>query len=96
MAFPFDHPLRSKVDNNWFITPAKIGKFFTPEQQAHDRRKSFAACTIPNSWTRFLAHMKEGRGRIRQLQHCVCSANPAPGAFEFVLAGPPLHSALRR
>ena len=28
MAFPFDHPLRSKVDNNWFITPARVGKFF--------------------------------------------------------------------
>ena len=34
VAFPFDHPLRSKVDNNWFITPVKIGKFFTPDQQA--------------------------------------------------------------
>ncbi|MEO7651415.1 MAG: hypothetical protein ABIZ80_13200, partial [Bryobacteraceae bacterium] len=34
VAFPFDHPLRSKVDNNWFITPARISKFFTPDQQA--------------------------------------------------------------
>ena len=34
VAFPFDHPLRSKVDNNWHITPAKIGEFFTADQQA--------------------------------------------------------------
>lgn len=31
---PFDHPLRSKVDNNWFITPKKTGEFFNPDPQA--------------------------------------------------------------
>src|SRR5947199_2677216 len=34
ICFAFDHPLRSKVDNNWHIVPEKIGKFFTPDQQA--------------------------------------------------------------
>ena len=34
MTFPFDHPLRSKVDNNWAITPHKINRFYTPDQQA--------------------------------------------------------------
>src|SRR5258708_36204147 len=34
VCMPFDHPLRSKVDNNWFITPKKIGEFFSPDQQA--------------------------------------------------------------
>src|SRR4051794_10863566 len=33
ICFPFDHPLRSKVDNNWFITDKKIGSsFFTADQ----------------------------------------------------------------
>lgn len=34
IAFPFDHPLRSKVDNNWMITRPAIGKLLTPDQLA--------------------------------------------------------------
>ena len=34
IVLPFDDPLRSKVDANWHITPARIGKNFTPDQQA--------------------------------------------------------------
>jgi hypothetical protein len=34
VVFPFDDPLRSKVDANWMITPAKIAEFFTADQQA--------------------------------------------------------------
>src|SRR5262245_3448768 len=28
VVFPFDHALRSKVDNNWFITAQKISSFY--------------------------------------------------------------------
>src|SRR2546425_583120 len=34
VCFPFDHPLRSKVDNNWAIVKPTIGQFFTSDQQA--------------------------------------------------------------
>src|ERR1041385_5993495 len=34
VCFPFDHPLRSKVDNNWNITDKKLSEFFTADQQA--------------------------------------------------------------
>lgn len=34
VVFPFDHPLRSKVDNNWHITDKKLSEFFTRDQQA--------------------------------------------------------------
>ena len=30
ILFPFDHPLRSKVDNNWFITRARVVSVGTP------------------------------------------------------------------
>ncbi len=33
IAFPFEHPLRSKVDNNWMITKPAIGKLLTADQQ---------------------------------------------------------------
>src|SRR6266568_7426348 len=31
VAFPFDHPLLLKVDNNWHITDKKVSEFFTPD-----------------------------------------------------------------
>jgi hypothetical protein len=34
MHFDFDDPLRSRVENNWHITPARIGQFFNRDQQA--------------------------------------------------------------
>ncbi len=34
ICFPFDHPLRSKVVNNWFITKARVGEDFNADQQA--------------------------------------------------------------
>ena len=34
VVFPFDHPLRLKVDNNWNITEKNIGELFTHDQQA--------------------------------------------------------------
>src|SRR5262249_40070249 len=34
ICFPFDHPLRSKVDNNWQITKKSIAEAFDKEQQA--------------------------------------------------------------
>src|SRR5437773_12172241 len=32
MCFAFDHPLRSKVDNNWQITKQPIGELFNPAE----------------------------------------------------------------
>ena len=37
VVFPFDHPLRSKVDANWQITPAKIGTALHARSAGHDR-----------------------------------------------------------
>src|SRR5881275_1396158 len=35
ICFPFDHPLRSDVDNNWFIVKDKrVKSFFDKDQQA--------------------------------------------------------------
>lgn len=33
ICMPFDHERRLKVDNNWFVTKARFGKDFTPDQQ---------------------------------------------------------------
>jgi hypothetical protein len=34
LCFAFDHPLRSKVDNNWFIVDKHIGQVLNKDQQA--------------------------------------------------------------
>src|SRR4051812_48816295 len=34
ICFPFDHPLRSKVDANWQITDKSIAEILTADQQA--------------------------------------------------------------
>ena len=33
VCFPFDHPLRSKVDNNWQITDKSITELFNKDEQ---------------------------------------------------------------
>src|SRR5262245_92389 len=33
VCFDFNHPLRSKVDNNWQITDKKVTEFFNKDQQ---------------------------------------------------------------
>ena len=85
MAFPFDHPLRSKVDNNWFITPAKIGKFFTPEQQAMIE-EIFRGLHNPEFVDKVLYHMKEDAGGLGNYTVALFG-EPGTGAFEFVLTG---------
>ena len=61
MAFPFDHDLRSKVDNNWFITPARIGKSFTPDQQKMIE-EIFRGLHNPEFVDKVMQHMKEDAG----------------------------------
>src|SRR5436190_20134055 len=34
IVFPFEHPLRSKVDNNWHITKKTIAELLNRDQQA--------------------------------------------------------------
>ena len=58
IVFPFDHPLRSKVDNNWHIVPQKIGAFFTADQQAMIE-EIFRGLHNPDFVDQVLAHMKE-------------------------------------
>jgi hypothetical protein len=33
LCFPFDHPLRREVDNNWHVTEKSIRDFLTGDQQ---------------------------------------------------------------
>jgi hypothetical protein len=87
IVFPFDHPLRSKVDNNWHITKQKVGTDFNKDQQAMIREIFLKM------------HSEEYAAKVlKQVEHDAgnegfgdCSValfgEPGAGKFEFVLSG---------
>ncbi len=85
IVFPFDDPLRSKVDNNWHIVPQKIGQFFTPDQQAMIE-EIFRGLHNPDFVEKVLAHMREDDHGLPNYSVALFG-EPGTGAFEFVLTG---------
>lgn len=87
VLFPFDHPLRSKVDNNWHITPQRVGKDFTPDQQAMIR-EIFLKMHSPEYAERVFKQVEHDAG---EQGFGACSialfGEPGVGKFEFVLTG---------
>jgi hypothetical protein len=85
VVFEFDHPLRSKVDNNWFITPQKIGKFFTADQQAMIR-EIFENLHNPDFVDKINRHIEEDAKGLGNYSIALFG-QPGTGKFEFVLTG---------
>ncbi len=85
VVFAFDHPLRSKVDNNWHITPYKIQEFFTADQQAMIT-EIFRGLHNPEFVDKVMYHMDEDAGGIGNYSIALFG-DPGRGAFEFVLTG---------
>jgi hypothetical protein len=87
VVFPFDHPLRSKVDNNWHITKQRVGKDFTPDQQAMVR-EIFLKMHSPEYADRVMKQVEHDAG---EQGFGACSialfGQPGIGKFEFVLTG---------
>src|ERR1041385_7390641 len=87
IVFPFDHALRSKVDNNWHIVPEKIGAFFTPDQQAMID-EIFRGLHNPDFVSKVIAHMEEDTKSTGLADYSVALfGEPGTGKFEFVLTG---------
>jgi len=87
VAFPFDHPLRSKVDNNWHITDKKISEFFSSDQQEMIRQ-IFLGLHSPEYAGKVMQQVihdsgKEGFGA----SSIALFGEPGSGKFEFVLTG---------
>ncbi|PYV12563.1 MAG: hypothetical protein DMG23_00730 [Acidobacteria bacterium] len=85
VAFPFGHPLQSQVDNNWHITPIKIGEFFTPDQQAMIT-EIFRNLHNPEFADKVFYHINEDAGGLGNYSIALFG-EPGTGAFEFVLTG---------
>ncbi len=85
VTFPFDDPLRSKVDNNWRITPVTIGEFFTADQRAMIT-EIFRGLHNPEFVDKVFYHINEDAGGIGNYSIALFG-EPGSGAFEFVLTG---------
>lgn len=85
IVFPFDHPLRSKVDNNWHITPHKIGRFFTPDQQALVS-EIYRGLHSPEFSENAFRRLSDDAGGIANYSLALFG-EPGAGKFEFVMTG---------
>ena len=87
VTFPFEHPLREKVDNNWQITKKSIGEIFTKDQQALVKEifmnlhsEEYAETVLGQ-----VLHDSEGEGF--ESTSVALFGKPNTGKFEFVLTG---------
>jgi len=86
VAFPFDHPLRKKVDNNWQITKPRIGQFFNKDQQAMVD-EIFRKIHSPEYADKIVGQVAHDSGS-KALEKCSVGLFGEPGKdFEFVLTG---------
>lgn len=87
VAFPFDHPLRSKVDNSWLITKQTISEFYTPDQQAMIREifMGLHSSEYAESVMKQVEH-DNGNGGFGKCSIALFGT-PGTGKFEFVLSG---------
>jgi hypothetical protein len=92
ICFPFDHPLRSDVDNNWFIVKDKrVKSFFDKDQQAMIR-DIFMSMHSEEYAPKVLEQVEHDNKDIGGLGGCSIAMFGQPGTpgqskFEFVLTG---------
>ena len=94
MAFPFDHPLRSAVDNNWHIVDKKVGELFNADQQAMIREiflKIHSDEYRDKVLHQFLSDNRHGKDATEKAAFGSSSVavfgKPGESDFEFVFTG---------
>jgi hypothetical protein len=83
-TFKFDDGLRQKIDNNWFITEARIGKHFNKDQQKLIE-EIFLGLHSPEYAQTVMQQVEHDGG----FSDCAIAlfGEPDTGKFEFVLTG---------
>jgi len=84
IAFPFDHPLRSKVDNNWAITPLHIRELKKDQQQLC--RDIFRQVHAEEYYPKILQQLMDDAGGLDNYSVALFG-DPGSGKFEWVLTG---------
>ncbi|MDP7274156.1 MAG: DUF3500 domain-containing protein [Planctomycetaceae bacterium] len=91
MTFPFGHPLRQAVNNNWNITKATVGTDFSKDQQAmiRDIFKSLHSEKFSGKVLTQVESDNRQANRRRGFDGCSVAlfGQPGSGKFEFVFSG---------
>lgn len=87
ICFPFDHELRSKVDNNWHITKPTLTNFYTKDQQEMVRQ-IFMGLHSEQYAEEVLGQVAHDSGKAGFGASSVAIfGEPGKGKFQFVLTG---------
>jgi hypothetical protein len=84
ICFPFDDPLRTKINANWAITKPTISEY-TKEQQAIID-EIFRGVVSPEGYDRFQKQMDDDSGGFDQY-HVAVFGTPGSGQFEWEMTG---------
>lgn len=84
ITHPFDHQLRSEVDNNWHINDLRLSKDFTADQQALVR-EIFMGLHSPEYADKVMQQVEHDGGFGSSA--IALFGEPGSGKFEFVLTG---------
>jgi len=84
ICFPFDHPLRTRINANWPITKPKIDDY-TKEQQAF-LDEIFRNVVSPDGYERFQKQMDDDSGGFSEY-HVAVFGTPGSGQFEWEMTG---------
>jgi hypothetical protein len=84
ICFPFDHPLRTKINANWAITKPTLAEY-TKEQQALVD-EIFRNVTSPDGYERFQKQMEDDAGGFSEY-HVAVFGTPGSGQFEWEMTG---------
>jgi hypothetical protein len=85
MVLSWDDPRRTKINANWHITKASVGKFFTKAQQDLIQQ-IVKGVTSEDGYDRFLKQMEYDAGGIGEYSVALFG-DPAKKPFEFELTG---------
>ena len=85
ICFPFNDPLRNKINANWAITKPAIGEFFTKAQQ-ETIDEIFRGLVSADGYEKFQKQMEDDHGGIEQY-HVAVFGTPGSDQFEWELTG---------
>lgn len=88
ICFPFDHALRSKVDNNWHITKQTVGTFLNKDQQQMVK-EIFIGLHNPEYIDKVMEQYDHDNKSDKGFAGASVAlfGEPGSGKFEFVLTG---------
>ena len=87
LCFPWDHLLRTEVDNNWHVTEQHIGSFLNADQQQMVR-EIFLGLHSPEYAGKVLKQVEDDSGTAGFGDSSIALfGEPGTGNFEFVLTG---------